>query len=249
MASVSVVSDVRRLAAALSSVVQALPPPTAHEFDPEKRDANNAAFLFELKILYTVLARLAADGWQVWVERKGARIHFVRRPMPKAEASHFLIERAGAQYQFVHGTQVEDIVGEPRAPDITLQKGNASENPKWGDVIAMWDAKLRGTTSAPSDKRVDDKEFARFVQVMELLHVPNVHDSDVPFAELPACIEVSGIITNGRGPSEKPPFFFFYGASVVEQFLHADSPMSPTRAEHKVAPPRRTLAAKLRSGR
>ncbi len=235
MASISLVEQVKRLAAALTSIVDALPPLTADEFDPEQRDASNAAFLFELKILYTLLAKLAADGWQVRVERKGTRVHFVRRPLPKAQASHFLIARLGAQYQIVHGTQVKDIFGEPRAPDITLQKGDASETPKWDDVIAMWDAKLRGTTSAPCENRVDDKEFARFVQVMELLQVPDVHGSDVPLADLSACFEVTGIITNGRGPTEKPHFFYWYGASVVEQFLNANSATAPTRAEHKTA--------------
>src|SRR4051812_39909669 len=108
MASVSLVEQVRKLADALRSVVRVLPTPGSDEFDPEKRDESNAAFLFELKILYVMLERLDGQGWTVAVERKGARVHFARRPLPKSNASHFTIEKDGVRYQLVHGTQVID---------------------------------------------------------------------------------------------------------------------------------------------
>jgi hypothetical protein len=162
---------------------------------------------------------------------KGGRVHFVRRYDKKSAASHFLctIHGTGERYQVVHGTQIIGKHQQPRAPDISLQRGDApDDNPVGSDVLVIWDAKLRGRGELTT-KRVSDAEFARFIFVKDSLGVAAPSST---ITILPPAFEVSALVTNGLGPTEPFDVFFEKEVSVVERFQDAETRCAPTRAEH-----------------
>jgi hypothetical protein len=146
------------------------------------------------------------------------------------------LQRAGAEWQLVHGTEILDQFGRPRAPDLSLQTGNAPPDPTLKHVVAIWDAKLRGRTGQARDRPITDGEFRSFVVLLRWLEVPAPGDpAEALLGDFPPAFQVRGLITNGRGPTEPDAVFLDERVAVVEHFQHAGTPCSPARRAHLIA--------------
>jgi hypothetical protein len=236
MASTAFVKRLRALAKELAAEVKHAPALGPDDLAPTAKDEGRASKLLELQALYELSIWLSHHGWEVSLAGHHPP-RFVNRPLPKESASYFVITKAGRAYQLVHGTQINDQHGRPRAPDISLQKGSATNAPGVGDVIAIWDMKLRGDLGSSPAKRITDGELSRFLILMDWLEVPGVAGSATPLCEFPPAFEVSGLITNGRAPYEPVHVLCFEGISVTEHFANASTPTKPTRVDHRAHVP------------
>src|SRR5512140_1955207 len=233
MASPSLVRDVQRLSRTLSQVLKLLP-------GDEKRIARgkkSASVLFELKVLFSLLAELKEHFQVEVVSPPGKDFHFCRAPAAKASATYFRLKRSGNEYHLTHGTKIRDRHDQDRAPDLSLQEASAANDPEWRHVLAIWDAKLRGTSAAPSARRISDGEYARFAKVRAWLDEIPPRPIDDVLDLFPPAFEVCSLITNGQGPSEPPNVLFEDRVSIVEHFADARQPCKPTRREHAAHKP------------
>jgi hypothetical protein len=231
--------DLRRVVRLLPSEDPLLPP------DGKK---NAASFLFEMRVLFTLLVALRSMGWTIEVKRRAGAIVFVRAPALKATGSYFHLRKADQEWHLTQGTKVVDLHGEERAPDIALEHPTSGDDPTFRHVAAIWDAKLRGTAWREDAHRISDQEFARFALVRKWLSAP-VPGKD-PLESWPAAFQVCGLITNGQRPSEPASVFLEAAVSVVEHFPEATDACWPSRADHVAyqgrssRPDRRVLVAK-----
>jgi hypothetical protein len=225
MANASLVSRTHQLSQGLARVLSLLP----KDVDLSE---SAASFLFEVRVLTSMVSALDSDGWHVKAVKRQGRLVLHRAPGKKCNASYLQIEKGMTKYQIVTGSQISDRYGEPRAPDISLQQDGAPDEPSCEHVIAIWDAKLRGDTGAADKDRVSDAEFARFVFVHEALDLGPPGTRDAVLGKWPASFQVSGLVTNGTGPSEPSSVFLDKGVSVVEHFANATTPCKPNRSAH-----------------
>ncbi|MGO4372295.1 hypothetical protein AB4Z21_16295 [Paenibacillus sp. MCAF20] len=201
--------------------------------DTKRGDAEN--FLFELKVLFSLLNYLTTHDWKCTVANKQSNvIRLPKSPGFKRNFSYFDIEHSnsGQKWQVVHGTQIEDRLGEPRAPDISLQTENASLSPSYRDVKAIWDAKLRGTDDDVSDNIISDSEYRSFVWVKEKLGIPLPNSTEDVLAGWPPAFEVCSLITNGKCPTENTKVFLADSTSITAQFIDAKTQTFPKRIDH-----------------
>lgn len=129
-------------------------------------------FLLELYVLFRFLNGLDKQRFKVvYCKGKSPNEHcFPQNPASKSNGwAYFEIHEkctvAGQivpkkLFQVCAGTQVENIFGQDKAPDISLQKANASDSPKFGDLVLILDAKYRKSTS--NNQKITDAEFAKF---------------------------------------------------------------------------------------
>ncbi len=209
--------------------------PNEDPLRPPSGKKNAPSFLFEIKVLLDMLSALKRAGWTIAVERRSGRIRLVRGPAPKSTGSFFRITRAESTFQITQGTQVKDRHGEPRAPDICLLLGSAGEQPTFCDVLALWDAKLRGKTGRITEDRISDGEFRSFAMVRSWL-APPLPSGD-HLAGWPPAFSVCALISNGRRPTEPIGVLFEAGVSVVEQYAGANTSAWPSRQDHINARP------------
>ena len=228
MASAPLVDTVHQISRELRRVASLLP--NEDPLQPPPGTKNVPSFLFEIRVLLVLLRALKELGWTITFERRSEHIRFVRSPAPKSTGSFFWITKDKSQFQITQGTQIIDRHGQPRAPDISLQSGTAGPAPTHGDVLAIWDAKLRGQSGRVTDKRVSDAEFRSFVMVRAWL-APPLPGNDA-LSEWPVAFGVCALISNGRRPTEPEAVFIEAGVSVVEQFTDENTPTWPTRADH-----------------
>jgi len=186
-----------------------------------------------MKVLLSLLGALKERlSFSVTAVERNGRLVLARAPRPKADVSYFQLKNSGAAFQLVHGAEVLDRFQQTRAPDLCLQKTQATENPNHEDVLAIWDAKLRGETGEPERRRVTKSELAYFLLMMDALRVPRP-GGDVAFlGSWPVAFQVSALISNGLRPTEPDSFFLEKGLSVVELFDGADSPGHPALERH-----------------
>lgn len=230
MATPPLVSDIHRLSRSIGLILDRLPgrDPLAR-YNGKKPAAH---FLFEVKVLWCLVERLAATGWTIIPIPRNGKFVYARGPAEKRTRSYFIIVFHNQLYHLVHGTKIRDTHDQSRAPDISLQSDESGDCPNHEHVLAVWDAKLKGTTGAPTPKRLSDAEFARFLKVCEWLRVPKPGDSRDVLESWPPAFQVSAIITNGLHPSEPDSVFFECSVSVVGHFDSVDSPCAPSRNAH-----------------
>jgi hypothetical protein len=72
-----------------------------------------------------------------------------------------------ALFQLCAGTKISDIHGYPRAPDISVQDGNAPSTPSYTHVLLIWDAKHR---KDPTDRITHHElsEVGRWIDLLDL---------------------------------------------------------------------------------
>lgn len=230
MASASLVATVHSLSRQLNEVCRELPGQDPLELFSSKEPV--AWFLFEIKVLWILVVQLARDNWTIDIVARDGRFVYARTPRRKSDVSYFTIRRGPAAFHLVHGSQIDDVYGQPRAPDISLQHADSGERPHYQHVRAIWDAKLRGESADPDSHRISDQEFARFVLVKEWLRLPDPGGAEDVLEGWPPAFEVSALVTNGRPPSEPSDVLLERGVSVTQHFSSADTPCAPSRLQH-----------------
>lgn len=231
MATTSLVSRTEELSKHLKEALQLLPSDDPMGLDEKGRP--EASFLFEMVVLHALVVELKARGWTVEAVPRNGKHRFPRGPALKANHSWIRLERDGTKWQLVHGTQIRDRFGKPRAPDLSLQKGDAPLDPEAKHVVAIWDAKLRGESEAAQGASISDGEFRSFLSVLYWLNVPEPGDpAEAPLASFPPAFEVRGLITNGKRPTEPDALFLHEGVGVTEHFATANTPCHPARHAH-----------------
>ena len=78
-------------------------------------------------------------------------------PHPRRRAATSAITRGGIALHLTQGTQVKARHGEPRAPDICLQRDAATDDPTFEEVVALG-TPASGATRAPSPRLVSQME-------------------------------------------------------------------------------------------
>lgn len=231
MASPSLVDQVRDLSRELRQVAALLP--NDDPLQPPNGKKNAPSFLFEVRVLLALLRGLTRSGWRITVERRAGQVRLVRGPARKIRGSFFRVTRAETMFQLTQGTQVQDRHGEPRAPDICLQRGEAGDEPSFQDVLALWDAKLRGTSGKVTDEPVSDDALRSFAMIRAWLAPP--HPGEDPLSGWPDAFTVCAIVSNGRKPTEPVGVLIEAGVSIVEKFGDENTPAWPSRQEHITA--------------
>lgn len=239
MASPQMVDTILELSRRLGNALGILDDGVQYESIPSSKDKEY--FLFELKVLFSLLEHLASHGWEISATNKQMdKITLPRSPGHKGNFTYFCItnKETGGQWQVVHGTQIRDPFDEERAPDISLQRSGASTSPTFKDVVAIWDAKFRGhgdkkADDKKADDNMNDAEYRSFVWVRDKLKIPRPHSSTDPLVGWPPAYEVSALITNGDGPTENERVLLEDAVSVTCWFKDADSPTYPSREKHR----------------
>lgn len=239
MASSSLVDKVHNISVKLGLILATTPREDLLGNNPPQ------SFLFELRVLFELLDYLKnSKGWTVTPEHKpNGQYCFLRAPGLKKNATFFRVKKNAESYQVTHGSKIQDRYGEKRAPDISLQTGNAPLEPTHSDVLAIWDAKLRGSRGTLSDKRITDSEFGKFVYFMEVLNIKRPAQGLIP-KDWPPALEVSALITNGEEPTEPRNAMLDRGFSVTSHYNGPKTQTEPSRRDHfRHRPAQRLMAS------
>lgn len=232
MVAPSLVSEVQKLSKLLGRALELQP--GEDPLAPRKGKKDTAAFLFEMKALFGLVLRLRRNGWAIQIvrPRDDGKMYFVRSPAKKDSGTYFVLLKDERALHLVHGTQIQDVHGKPRAPDLSLQHPQGGSHPTYSDVLAMWDAKLRGTSAKPTEERISDNEYARFAKVREWLKLPRPGGPDDVLSSWPPAFEVSGLITNGCQNTEPDTIYFADAVSIVDHYDGPSKQCHPSRQQH-----------------
>ncbi|MBY0264963.1 MAG: hypothetical protein K2W84_01035 [Burkholderiales bacterium] len=143
-------------------------------------------------------------------------------PANKSNFSFFCLTEKSDQnfiYQLCPGTNVEDMHGKLRAPDISLQKGDAPMNPTFNDVIACWDAKH----SIHVGNTLPDTAVSDFAYTVAQFGKPVPPAKWTSLVKLPA-LRCSGLLTNGEWSTE--PDAALAAAGIAETKNFPDEPLT-----------------------
>ena len=169
----------------------------------------DADFLFEVVCYFALVAGLRVRR-VLCVPGTLAESH-----CPRTGRLRFRVQLStGEELDVCQGTEIRDVYGTPRAPDVQLQHANEDAIPPFTVLVGIWDAKYRGGRR----QRISKEDFFKFVGYMETLDVPDVAAGDVLERTAPAAFRVSALLTNGIGPTEKPEHLLEKGVSIVERF-------------------------------
>jgi len=232
MASPSLVVAVRELADRLRAILRALPR-DEDPFEPKPGRKAAPSFLFEMVALVGLLQALKDRGWAVREALPRQRpLRFLRAPGRKDGTTYFEVQKGDTRLQVVHGSELRDAFNFTQAPDISLQRGTASTDPTYGDLIAMWDMKLKGRVVGPVDSRIEKTDLGTFVWMRRQLRLQPPGLADDVLDDFPAAFSVSGLIGNGNQPFVSAESLLEEGVSCVAPYETAASPAKPTRSEH-----------------
>lgn len=162
-------------------------------------------FIYETYVVLQLLRDLKQSYKIVYRPGRGKTAHaFPKKPSSKAERPRFeIVDRATNRvlWQLCAGTNIGDIVGDERAPDVSLQSANAPDQPQAAHVEMIWDAKYKSKHKKGS-KRItshDFSEFARWIQLFQL------DKRKPPKLVLKTLVGMDGhcLVTNGECSTEK----------------------------------------------
>ncbi len=154
-------------------------------------------FVYEIYVYVKLLVLLQGQFQVTYVPGSGRVAHaFPRKPANKRGRPRFMLTSAKGDWQLCAGTKVRDLHGDTRAPDISLQRGTASEDPNLDDVDAIWDAKYKSSGS-----RISSHEFSEFARWLEVL---NLRARASPSCIASAAPDLAGhaLVTNGAHSTE-----------------------------------------------
>lgn len=240
MADPALVDQVHQLADALRSILVLMPADDPLHREDDKKDV--PSFLFEMRVLAELLDALRSQ-FAVSCVRRGRYVVFARAPAKKANKSYVVLSNETGTYHLCIGTKHPDRYGSEQAPDLSLQRVilrprrelDAPENQKdeeAGILIAIWDAKLRGESSAPSNDELTKPEVAEFIYMLDALQLVGRLPPDLE--GWPPAFEVSSLITNGRSSAHPSLVFFEKSFSETPGFVDATTPCRPNRNEHRL---------------
>jgi hypothetical protein len=183
--------DLREQVRKAASAVRAAP-----LWSSRKLAAIHGDFLFETYVLGRLLVVLHLDGWSIrLVTPAGKTPSLPKKPAKKSRGwSTFEVSKAGMVVEICAGTNVADIHGHDRHPDISVQEPPGEQHPTYRHVRGLFDAKYR--TRAMS--RITAHEFAEFARWVDLLKQVG---SRPPWPTA-APFDANAIVTNGRGSTE-----------------------------------------------
>jgi hypothetical protein len=161
---------------------------------------NKKDYVYEIYVYFRVLADLKKNYTLLYCPGANDNHYFPKKAGNKRNFPHFEIYEEGSadpKFQICAGTKVSSpFKSETRAPDISFQKGDASNEPCQEDVLMIFDAKhkLNEDSKLPSDE-VD--VFIRATQLYKL------DEKDLPNILFNELYELKGncIITNAKAHS------------------------------------------------
>jgi hypothetical protein len=186
----------RRLLRAVGDAAKALR--SAARWPTSQRPVNAADdFVYEIYVYIKLLLLLQGKCIVTYVPGSGRVIHaFPRKPANKRGRPRFTVKSRHGDWQLCAGTKIRDLHGDSRAPDISLQRGTASEDPDLHDVAAIWDAKYKRKGA-----RISSHEFSEFSRWLEVL---NLRSNAAPSVITSAARDLGGhcLVTNGEHSTE-----------------------------------------------
>ena len=131
----------------------------------------------------------------------GSKQHCLpKKPADKAGRPKFEVYSRHTRsliWQICAGTKIVDIVNMKRAPDISFQKGSASDLPTFDDVELIWDAKYK----SDSNTRITHKEISEFARWIDLLKVKKAVVKNLRLSQYHE-MTANCLITNGKESTE-----------------------------------------------
>lgn len=158
-------------------------------------------FIFELYVLFTLIIALQEHYHINYFPGTGdKKDKFPRRPaMKKGRPKFYISDNPDGKllWQICAGTQIADIYGVARAPDISFQNDKSSDTPCYRDVEIIWDAKYKKN----SHNRITNAELSSFGRWIELL---KLRKSKKPVIEMSNLQKLAAncLVTNGQESTE-----------------------------------------------
>ena len=160
-------------------------------------------FIYELFTLFCLVIDLKSNYVVRYDPGVGNKQNcFPRKPANKKDRPRFLVynhNSKNALWQVCSGTKIKDIHGKSRAPDVSLQVGDSSDEPNYHDVLLIWDAKYKHNNETIS--RISSGEFSVFGRWIELFRLKNGTKPNIKLKTSEEMI-ANCLITNGRESTE-----------------------------------------------
>lgn len=157
-------------------------------------------FVYETYVFLRLLLDCKKTYRVQYVEGSGNTRHaFPKSPAKKAGRPKFhIVDRKTGKvlWQLCAGTKIGDISGDERAPDISLQRAGATDNPTAPDVELIWDAKYKRRSG-----RIESHEFSEFARWIQLFQLES---KALPKLVLSSLTGMAGhcLVTNGECSTE-----------------------------------------------
>lgn len=186
----------RRLLKAVSDAAKALA--GAARWHRSLRPVNAANdFVYEMYVYVNLLLALQRRFHVTYVPGSGRSAHgFPRKAANKQGRPRFLVSGPAGSWQLCAGTKIRDMHGDARAPDISLQRGDASDDPDANDVEAIWDAKYK-----TRDSRISSHEFSEFARWLEVFNL-RARPAPSPVTSTAGDLAGHALVTNGSHSTE-----------------------------------------------
>ena len=158
-------------------------------------------FLFELYVLFELIIDLQKHYYITYIPGSGRnKDRFPMKPAMKKGRPRFNVNinpDGKSLWQICAGTQIADIHGVARAPDISIQNAESPDVPCYKDVEIIWDAKHKKN----SNNRITHTELSSFGRWIELLQLRNSQKPAIKMSHLQQLV-ANCLITNGQESTE-----------------------------------------------
>ena len=220
----SLVENLRRVAGAVSKAADWIATQ-----DRITRSSDN--YIFEFLCYCMILKAAKKKKIRLRLVRRNGKPVFPKAPAKKENYSYFILQKPQSPQNCVGhlcaGTQIFDINSKARAPDISLQDGDARDAPCYHHIKAIWDAKYY----LDFGKRITGSDFAKFAHMIIQLKVKRPGKEDGLIDIVGKFFSVSSLITNGGYSTEPKNTLIGYGFSEVRKILSNNPEQRPTREE------------------
>jgi hypothetical protein len=176
-------------------------------------------YIYELYCYIRIAADLKEnENYQVkYIPGKGNFLHkFPKAPADKKGKPRFhVLNKNGKQiFQVCAGTKIRGrFDSENCHPDISFQKGNASEDPSYKDLIMIHDAKFQ----QDPDSTLRKEEVYKFATIVRIYDLNNSGSIDVEFNRLKG-LEGNCLLTNVKGHPQSAAFLKSEGIKEAVKF-------------------------------
>jgi len=159
-------------------------------------------FLFEMHLLFRVVAELGKNHGIEYLSGKGSKMHeFPRKGANKAGRPRFNVRNASTgtiRCQVCAGTRARDRSGKERALDLSIQTADASDEPGVQDVLQIFEAKYR----SDSNRGITHPEFSAFAHWIETFDLRTAETAGLDFGVLQD-LDANCLVTNGDFSTEE----------------------------------------------
>lgn len=157
-------------------------------------------YAFEIHCIATILDMVAQQGYVVVMipSAEGDNVYSLpKKAALKSRFSRFEIwdhEQTNCLVQICCGTEITGLAGEPKAPDISFQKGDSPLSPNSTHVYFVHDTKF--VEGGDCSKKISSMQFATASQMIRDLSLARALDGFPDFG-LPLELCSNCILTNG----------------------------------------------------